>query len=130
MTAPSFSSFPTFDSIPEFDPDEQRSRSSPKLEGKDEKRNRKGEKDKHKRDKRRSEKSIRPVDHSYLPRSTKDDESLKYEEDKQHKETSTVFYSDRKGDHLNVRYGGLHAGDVPKYRLVGGKFCIGSSIGD
>ncbi|KAJ7293452.1 NRDE-2, necessary for RNA interference-domain-containing protein [Mycena rebaudengoi] len=28
---------------------------------------------------------------------------------------SRLFYSDRKGDPLNIRYGGLHAGDVPKY---------------
>jgi hypothetical protein len=41
-----------------------------------------------------------------------------------------VFYTDRKGDRLNVRYGGLHTADVPKYRLVGGKLCGGCSIGD
>ena len=29
-----------------------------------------------------------------------------------------VYFTDRKGDPLNVRYGGLYAGDVPKYRLV------------
>ena len=30
-------------------------------------------------------------------------------------------YSDRKGDSLNIRYGGLHTRDVPKYRIVGRK---------
>ena len=35
-------------------------------------------------------------------------------------EFNRFFYSDRKGDLLNIQYGGLHAGDVPKYRLVGG----------
>ena len=35
-----------------------------------------------------------------------------------------VYFTDRKGDLLNVQYGGLHKGDVPKYRLVGGK-CFG-----
>lgn len=31
-----------------------------------------------------------------------------------------LYYSDRKGDPLNQTYGSLHAGDVPKYRLVNG----------
>lgn len=35
-------------------------------------------------------------------------------------EFNRFFYSDRKGDLLNIQYGGLHAGDIPKYRLVGG----------
>ena len=32
------------------------------------------------------------------------------------------YYSSYKGDELNLRYGGLHRGDVPKYRRIGGKF--------
>lgn len=28
-------------------------------------------------------------------------------------------FSDRKGDPLNIRYGGLHTRDVPKYHIVG-----------
>ncbi|KAI0721328.1 NRDE-2, necessary for RNA interference-domain-containing protein [Cerioporus squamosus] len=56
-----------------------------------------------------------------------DDERRKLEEDRRHREEETVrpsareglvYYTDRKGDPLNVRYGGLYAGDVPKYRLV------------
>lgn len=35
-------------------------------------------------------------------------------------EFNRFFYSDRKGDLLNIQYGGFHAGDIPKYRLVGG----------
>ena len=35
-------------------------------------------------------------------------------------ELNRFFYSDRKGDLLNIQYGGLHAGDIPKYRIVGG----------
>ena len=31
-----------------------------------------------------------------------------------------LFYSDRRGDMLNIQFGGLHVGDVPKYRLVDG----------
>ncbi|RPD81960.1 DUF1740-domain-containing protein [Lentinus tigrinus ALCF2SS1-7] len=56
-----------------------------------------------------------------------DDERRKLEEDRRFKEEDAVrpsakeglvYFTDRKGDPLNVRYGGLHAGDVPKYRLV------------
>ncbi|OSC99517.1 DUF1740-domain-containing protein [Trametes coccinea BRFM310] len=37
-----------------------------------------------------------------------------------------LYITDRRGDPLNVRYGGLHAGDVPKYRLVdGGRRVLG-----
>ncbi|EIN14098.1 hypothetical protein PUNSTDRAFT_140471 [Punctularia strigosozonata HHB-11173 SS5] len=32
--------------------------------------------------------------------------------------TRPLYITDRKGDPLNVHYGGLHAGDVPKYRLL------------
>ena len=35
-------------------------------------------------------------------------------------EFNRFFYSDRKGDLLNIHYGGLHADDIPKYRIVGG----------
>lgn len=31
-----------------------------------------------------------------------------------------VFYSDRKGDQMNLQYGALHSGDIPKYRPMGG----------
>lgn len=31
-----------------------------------------------------------------------------------------LFYSDKRGDMLNIQFGGLHVGDVPKYHLVGG----------
>ena len=36
--------------------------------------------------------------------------------------SSYHFYSDRKGDQLNVVYGSLHAGAVPKHSLVGSEF--------
>ena len=29
-----------------------------------------------------------------------------------------LFYPDKKGDVLNVKYGGLHKGDIPEYHLV------------
>lgn len=31
-----------------------------------------------------------------------------------------AFYSDRNGDRMNLQYGALHSGDIPKYRPVGG----------
>ncbi|KAK2461663.1 hypothetical protein APHAL10511_006126 [Amanita phalloides] len=38
------------------------------------------------------------------------------------------FYSDRRGDMLNIQFGGLHVGDVPKYHLVdGGRSILGLS---
>ncbi|KAJ7783652.1 NRDE-2, necessary for RNA interference-domain-containing protein [Mycena maculata] len=35
--------------------------------------------------------------------------------DEQADSTSRLFYSDRKGDPLNIQYGGLHSREVPKY---------------
>jgi hypothetical protein len=55
---------------------------------------------------------------------------MKAEEDRQRRDAPAVFYTDRKGDRLNVSYGGLHAGDIPKYRLVGGQCCGSCSIDD
>ena len=56
-----------------------------------------------------------------------DDERRKREEDRGNRRDDAerpsareglVYFTDRKGDPLNVRYGGLYAGDVPRYRLV------------
>lgn len=33
-----------------------------------------------------------------------------------------AFYSDRKGDILNVKYGRIHSGDIPKYGLLGREY--------
>ncbi|TDL28581.1 DUF1740-domain-containing protein [Rickenella mellea] len=39
---------------------------------------------------------------------------------------SVIYYSDRKGDRLNIDFGGLYHGDVPKYNPVGrGKKILG-----
>jgi hypothetical protein len=126
MTSPAPKSFPSFSSFPEFDSGPSNQRSPPRSQ--DDKRRKegaKGDKDKRRRDKHRSDKSRRQVDNTDESRGTvQDDERLKAEEHRQRKGTPAVFYTDRKGDRLNIRYGGLYAGDVPKYRLVGGKFCI------
>jgi hypothetical protein len=53
------------------------------------------------------------------------DEVHKAQEDMQclekPQDTAPIFYSDRRGDPSNVIYGYLHAGDIAKYRLVGGE---------
>lgn len=33
-----------------------------------------------------------------------------------------IFYSDKRGDEFNIRYGGLNKGDIPRYRRLGGEF--------
>jgi hypothetical protein len=130
MAAPSF---PSFKSFPEVDPgpSQRRSPSPPKSKRKDEKRRKdrnKEDKDRRKREKHHSDKLIRRADHALD--SVQDDERLKAMEDRQRKDALPAFYSDRKGDRLNITYGGIHAGDIPKYRLVGGKCCGGCSMGD
>lgn len=130
MSAPSFSSFPSFASFPESvpGPSKRRSPSPPRSRRKDEKRKDgtrdKTRKDKHKDDKEKHKRDKRDKHHSdRITPILVDDERLKAEEDRKRKdEKPPVFYSDRKGDRLNVTYGGLHAGDVPKYRLVGGMY--------
>ncbi|KAI8980698.1 DUF1740-domain-containing protein [Trametes punicea] len=65
-----------------------------------------------------------------------DDERKKAEEDRRYGRVeseismasikeSLLYITDRKGDPLNVRYGGLYAGDVPRYRLVDGRRVLG-----
>ncbi|KAM0793184.1 hypothetical protein ACM66B_000655 [Microbotryomycetes sp. NB124-2] len=39
------------------------------------------------------------------------------------------YYSDKRGDELNVRYGSLHRGDVPKYRRIGAGRVLGLNDG-
>jgi len=98
MTAPSFSSFPpSFSSFPEFDSDKTGAR------GDDKKKRKKHE-------------------HKKRHKSTRSRETSR---EKEREDASTndtlvdrIFYSDRRGDFLNIQFGGLHIGDVPKYRLV------------
>lgn len=111
MNVPSFSSFPSFDSDsgPRNPPSTSPSSSKPEIG-----RHHRHKKDKDKRDKdKRDKKKDRSTDN----RSIHDDERLKAEEDRKRTDEKPLYFSDRKGDNLNVRYGGLHAGDVPKYRL-------------
>lgn len=65
--------------------------------------------------------------------SIPDDEKIKAEEDRRLAQSDIqesqwdsppVFISDRKGDQLNVTYGGIHAGNVPKYHIVDQVFLV------
>ena len=137
MSAPSFSSFPpSFASFPDLDSD-QLSPSPP-----NEKKKRDGDGGKIQKDKKRKRHQYKDSVGHPNPESAKqkgesililDDERLKTEEDRKRRdgdETITnigrsgsplLFHSDRRGDPLNVRYGGLHSGDIPKHHLVGCK---------
>ncbi|KAF8973700.1 NRDE-2, necessary for RNA interference-domain-containing protein [Flammula alnicola] len=114
MSAPSFSSFPpSFSSFP--DPDagpaknkKRREETSPKERG------RVTEGHNHGRDKNRHKPRLR--------KEVKKDEERPAQPTEPHVPDvlNRFFYSDRKGDPMNIQYGGLHSGDIPKYHLVGG----------
>jgi len=151
MSAPSFTSVPpTFSSFPDLTepnsktqpvpgPSHRRNR-SPSPRRKD------GVRERHKRD--RTHKKERPVHNEdrrrrrSRSRSRKEkgtsrlvpaeEELRRAESDRRSKPaedagldhilgSSYHFYSDRKGDQLNVVYGSLHTGAVPKHSLVGSK---------
>ncbi|KAL1748548.1 NRDE-2, necessary for RNA interference-domain-containing protein [Schizophyllum fasciatum] len=113
--APSFSSFP--DLSPQTSQEQskgkikkrQRSRSSSrdrerrKDRGKDKHDTRKREKDRGKR--HREHKTHDERQEAYDVRKDERDASLRY------------FYSDRRGDPLNITYGRIHSGDIPKYNV-------------
>lgn len=144
MSAPSFSSFPpTFSSFPDLDI----SQAGPSKENKsrppegDKHERKKGEKRKHKEDKGKRDKdraerdgSERRSKHKKRERDSdrqQTDEQLKEREDSHWRTpeqlnftdpSSLTVFSDRKGDVLNVKYGRLHAGDIPRYNLVGREY--------
>jgi hypothetical protein len=137
MAAPSFSSFPpSFGSFPDLDGNEKQT-SLPVDEGKRKKKRKKEREDRDDKDRRKGDQK-HESSRSKAPElwdTTLDDERLKAQEDQRlrhGKEIRTrspprtsspsLFYSDRKGDPMNIQYGGLHAGDVPKHWLVGGKY--------
>ncbi len=119
MSAPSFSSFsPSFKSFPDLNAGSGNESKPPgddvKQRKKHKKRDRRDRVDStgHKRSKRHGEGS--------------NDQTVSVDYTGQFLEpeplhSRPLFYSDRKGDLLNVKYGSLHAGDIPKYHLVGRK---------
>ncbi|KAL4266607.1 NRDE2 family protein [Pleurotus pulmonarius] len=122
MSAPSFSSFPpSFASFPELDSGRQ-TPNEPSGSHNDKRREKRG----HKADKKsKHDKHHRPKKH------TEDGgkrQALGVPLEPGQGSSKRVYYSDPKGDPLNVLYGGLHAGDVPRHHLVGrGKKVLGLS---
>jgi hypothetical protein len=101
MTAPSFSSFaPSFSSFPDLDTD---SKDDYKHETADKKRRKKH---KHKKERNKSREGS-----PFRQKGGQDGASKDTLQDR-------LFYSDRRGDFLNIQFGGLHVGDVPKYHVV------------
>lgn len=144
MDASSFSLPPSFSSFPDIDPGPSKRSPSPTRNEPghiqhrpiDFTRRNRPEKRTHREKDRSSskrEKHFSPSDNwrGNEPRAVNallDDEKLKANEDRLRLEQQgqerdrwvprPLFYSDRKGDTLNLTYGRLHTGDVPKYRPV------------
>ncbi|KAG2350232.1 hypothetical protein BDR05DRAFT_1007388 [Suillus weaverae] len=139
---PSFASFPDLDPGPSRNTlDRTRNESSTDTREKDRKvkkdKNRRGSKkltDESRKDKKHktAKHDLEPVlprqhGHTWKGASIPDDEKIKAEEDRRlaksdiqesQWDSRPVFFSDRKGDQLNVTYGGIHAGNIPKYHIV------------
>ncbi|KAL5495358.1 hypothetical protein ACEPAI_821 [Sanghuangporus weigelae] len=154
MSAPSFSSFPpVFDSFPDLeagsssshrqskeskstghgDPSIKKRKSEKERSGEKEKEERTHDSDKRKRkrEKKHNRKDDEEREHSSRHRKKR---SELYDEDGPHGSLNVTsqesfnrfFYIGRKGDELNIRYGSLHSGDVPKYWHVSrGKKVLG-----
>ncbi|KAH9837066.1 NRDE-2, necessary for RNA interference-domain-containing protein [Rhodofomes roseus] len=141
MSAPSFSSFPSsFSSFPVLDPGPSKRPATPAEQSADARKKKKKKKDReekerkgrqHKHDRAEYDSRERRTDRSKKhkedsPYAGFDDERLKAQEDvflraeKASHSEQLLYFTDRKGDPLNTQYGGLYAGSVPRYYLVGG----------
>ncbi|EGO05163.1 hypothetical protein SERLA73DRAFT_164712 [Serpula lacrymans var. lacrymans S7.3] len=132
MSAPSFSSFPpAFSSFPDLESgpsaSSSHSREGPKQREKSKKDRSERERERRKREKHkhnRVEVGTKQKDSGWTSERVQEDERYKAEEDRRQRDDEgqssslPLYFSDRKGDALNVQYGGLHAGDIPKYHLV------------
>jgi hypothetical protein len=100
MTAPSFSSFPpSFDSFPDLDPGPSEPR-----------REKESTKHQHNSKHRKSKSKHKEKEHKERKH---DRVEQRFDEDVY--SNQRIFFSDRKGDPLNVQYGRLHKGDIPRY---------------
>lgn len=109
MSAPSFNSFPlSFSSFPELNEVGSGSRSNGNS-----KRSKDGESERKRHKHRRKPRSSSRSRHV-------ENQSPGVVTAPERDEFQRIYYSDRKGDSLNIQYGSLHAGDVPKYHLAGG----------
>ena len=135
---PSFSSFPpTFSSFPDLGDNTRRDSETAASSTPAQQRDSKGEykqsdPKRRKRDRRdKSKGQIPPSERKSGIRGSQDhgqvfhdDERIKAEEDSARRagkqdDSQLVFFSDKKGDPLNIQYGGIYSRDIPKYRLAG-----------
>lgn len=142
MAAPSFSSFPpTFSSFPDTEPEASTSK-QPAERSSRSKRDRSDKKPsthKHRRDKdskedkeerKRKKKHSRPhKDYDLFEDELKSKAQARDESETLPSavEDAPLYYTDRKGDPLNVTYGGLHTYHIPKHHLVDRKYRSASS---
>jgi nuclear exosome regulator NRDE2 len=132
---PSFSSFPpSFASFPDLEKAEDKASSSGHRKSDDpiqqhskksKHRDRDKRKDKRDRDGRKIRDGSRRKD-GKSTRHQRDDEQVKREEDRHVRIGATfdggtpgLFVVDKTGDPMNVVYGGLHGGDIPRYKRMG-----------
>ncbi|PBL01212.1 hypothetical protein ARMGADRAFT_1007241 [Armillaria gallica] len=113
MSAPSFSSFPpSFESFPEElsnDPGPSRPRDDTKHRKRSHRE--KGFKKETTREK------VKRYRHENRDRDATEADDVS---------TTRFFYSDRRGDPLNLQYGRLHKGDIPKYKCINrGRYVLG-----
>ncbi|KAJ3515279.1 hypothetical protein NLJ89_g1854 [Agrocybe chaxingu] len=124
---PSFSSFPpSFSSFPDLEelagPRQGESSSKHAHEKRKKKKGHSSSKEhRHKKDSdRKREKEQRKSKHAKDGDNRRKDEEQHEEFHRRDTGTSRDhFYSDRRGDPLNIQFGSLHAGDIPKYHIVG-----------
>jgi hypothetical protein len=132
MSTPSFSSFPpSFLNFPDL---ESVSNPDPENDSKEDRRHEKKKKrgesssDHHrireeKKDReRREERSGSPHRSGHFP--LREGGNPLQRDNSRHSDYARLFYSDRRGDSLNVQYGGLHTGDVPRYHVVNSRVIL------
>ncbi len=105
MSAPSFSSFPpSFESFPE----ELSNGPGPSRPRDDTKHHKHSHREKGSKKETTREK-VKKYRHENRDRNATEADDVS---------TTRFFYSDRRGDPLNLQYGKLHKGDIPKYKCI------------
>lgn len=132
---PSFSSFPDLDSQEQRNKKEHKSRKD-KDKGRsreEEHRHRRRSRSRspsHERSHKRHKHSSQKGDKEILSSRFEDDDRIKAKQDRERKELeddsalSREYFVDKRGDSLNIKYGGLHQGDVPKFRRAGSTYTV------
>ena len=116
---------PTFSSFPDFDEGTTHNPSNSKSSRRHQREKRKKKSEGHRTGKQttRCDKTQHDPAFDRDRKRVEDDEKEKIPppETQLVESTQHIFYSDQKGDQMNLQYGALHSGDIPKYRPVGGK---------